>query len=88
MAQRSRVAGFLTALVFATALPVALAAPASADSGDCYLYLKDNYFGIRSVHRDACVDGERGYFDDCVDTLRDFGIRHRHAVRACEWAER
>ncbi|WHT21719.1 hypothetical protein N8J89_11840 [Crossiella sp. CA-258035] len=87
MAHRSRVAGFLIALALALGGSVALAAPASADSYDCYQYLRLHYWGIHEAHEDACLDGEHGFFADCVDELRDHGIHRRFAIRACERAD-
>ncbi|GAA2831288.1 hypothetical protein [Crossiella cryophila] len=87
MAQRSRVAGFLTALVLALGGSVALAAPASADSYDCYRYLNLRYHGIDDEHDLACEYGERGRYELCVDLLDDSGIFRRHAYEACERAD-
>ncbi|MGO1056745.1 hypothetical protein [Crossiella sp. CA198] len=87
MAQRSRVAGFLTALVLALGGSVALAAPASANSYDCYRYLDLRYHGIESVHDRACEYGEDGRYHLCVEVLDDHGIFRRHAHEACERAD-
>ncbi|MGW0522497.1 hypothetical protein [Crossiella sp. NPDC003009] len=87
MAQRSRVAGFLTALALALGGSVALAAPASADSYDCYRYLDRLYYGIDDDHDLACEYGADGHYRLCVELLDDNGIFRRHAYEACSRAD-
>ncbi|MBP2473302.1 hypothetical protein JOF53_002174 [Crossiella equi] len=86
MSTRSRLAGTLAALLFAAGASVAVAAPASADSYDCYRYLDLRYHGIASVHDRACEYGADGRYGLCVEVLDDHGIFRRHAHEACDRA--
>lgn len=87
MAQRSRTAGFLAALLLALGASVALATPASADADDCFRYLDNRYYGLDWEHDLACEYGADGRYRLCVEMLDDSGIFLRHAREACRRAE-
>ncbi|WP_143658683.1 hypothetical protein [Streptomyces sp. IMTB 2501] len=73
-----------------TALPVALATPASASAGDCTNYLAGQGYSVGSGVRKACLvgsspGGEVG-FGICRTELVDLGVKGDDASSACDLA--
>ncbi|UUU42025.1 hypothetical protein [Streptomyces sp. NBC_00162] len=86
-----RAVGVLAVAVAATALPIVVAAPASADQGDCQLYLFDRGYNVGPKVESACGTGADRWnpagWGQCLMGLTGIGVRQEHAVEACNAAK-
>ncbi|MGW6861513.1 hypothetical protein [Streptomyces xanthophaeus] len=82
-----RAGGFLAASLAAMVLPVVVASPASADQGDCQLYLFDRGYNVGPKVEDACRKGANysnpGRWVSCYWALTAIGVKETDAAGAC-----
>ncbi|WP_246201363.1 hypothetical protein [Streptomyces alboniger] len=81
--------------VAAAATSVVTATPASAVTADCVRYLQSKSYAPTNTRIDYCYTG--GHFNGPADKgiayqacrigLESTGVRHSHAITACEYAQ-
>ncbi|MFE9632944.1 hypothetical protein [Streptomyces sp. NPDC006463] len=85
-----RAAGALAVALAATALPIVMASPASADQGACQLYLFDRGYQVGPKVESACETGSNpgnpGRWGQCYWGLTAAGVREADAAGACNSA--
>lgn len=85
-----RAGGVLAVAIAATALPIVMASPASADQGSCQLYLIDRGYRVGPKVESACKTGADAWnptrWAGCYYGLIDIGVRQEHVVGACNAA--
>ncbi|MGR4879044.1 hypothetical protein ACIPUC_06370 [Streptomyces sp. LARHCF249] len=86
-----RAGGVLAVALAATALPIVVASPASADQGDCQLYLIDRGYNVGPKVESACRNGADTWMNpaawgQCFYGLTGIGVRQEDAVGACNAA--
>lgn len=85
-----RAGGFFAAAIVATALPIMVASPASADQGDCQYYLHTVGYQIGPKVEAACKAGANAWhparFMECYSGLVNIGVWGEHAATACSKA--
>lgn len=85
-----RAMGVMAVALAATALPIVVASPASADQGDCQLYLFDRGYKLGPNVESACRTGAGSLnptaWGQCFMDLTGIGVRQEHAVKACNAA--
>ncbi|MEU4950300.1 hypothetical protein [Streptomyces lavendulae] len=90
--KKKRAGGVLAAVFAAAALPIVVASPASADQGDCQVYLHEQGYAIGPKVQAACKAGavsimtNPGRFGDCYWSLTPIGVRSSDAAGACQAA--
>ncbi len=90
-----RTAAAASLVLTVTALPVALASPASATKAQCVNYLGTKGYRIGSGVKSACRTGASGSgmsrpvrYSLCVAGLERLGVRPGHASKACTYSQR
>ncbi|WP_327414015.1 hypothetical protein [Streptomyces sp. NBC_01233] len=85
-----RAGGVMAAALAAILLPIVVASPASADQGDCQLYLYDRGYNVGPKVESACKTGANtrnvGRFIQCYWGLTAIGVKEADAAGACQSA--
>lgn len=85
-----RAVGVLAVALAATALPIVVASPASADQGACQLHLFDRGYNVGPKVESACRAGANykdvGRWINCYWGLTGIGVRSEDAAGACNAA--
>ncbi|MFB6563033.1 hypothetical protein ACFWWM_02460 [Streptomyces sp. NPDC058682] len=90
MSKARRIIGMAAAAAMAGALPLLVASPAQATSGDCQNYMRNLGYNVGSGVVEACDLGEGSFVfqQGCIARLIQLGVKYDDVREACYQAAR
>ncbi|MFJ6781049.1 hypothetical protein [Streptomyces yangpuensis] len=90
MSKARRIIGMAAATAMAGVLPVLVASPAQATSGDCQNYMRNLGYTVGSGVVGACDLGEGGFIGEqgCFARMLQMGVKYDDTREACYQAAR